>query len=521
MRRFVILLSALYPLVLAAQSWHEFHRVPDSVRTKVRWFHGETETTKEGITADLEAFRNAGVGGVVYYDQVHGDGANALEAFSPKWWSMFIFAAQEAKRLGLTFETHLSNGYVGGGPWVKENQGMKYLVSGDTLVKGNRVFSGVIPIQYRRGQYRAEVATVAFPVSARQWGQREIVKDTLVVGEKIRGGIYLNHDFGNTFTARSLTYEVTARARTATRAMNIPGPPADKFYGMNYMELPSLGELEASDDGIHYRKVCKVKARYASNSIWNRQTISFPATSARYFRIHLHDWSTSQVSDDAVRLSHVVLSSRAKIDLLEEKAGLVSNHIFGDDTPEYSSDDVIRSKDLIDLSHLVDDTGRLTWRVPPGDWGIIRFVCAPTSAMTRHGRKNLRGLECDKMSAAVADLVWRNYFKVMDDSLRAHGLKIDGLVMDSHEAGAQNWTEGFEQEFEKLRGYSLLRFLPVMAGYVVGSRPNPFYRLFGLQRLAPPIPCNNSFVRHTIPRLDGEFRQEQGGQWRKHVRQVA
>lgn len=239
---------------------------------------------------------------------------------------------------------------------------------------------------------------------------------------------------------------------------------------MNYMELPPLGELEASDDGIHYRKVCKVKARYASNSIWNRQTISFPATSARYFRIHLHDWSISQVSDDAVRLSHVVLSSRAKIDLLEEKAGLVSNHIFGDDMPEYSSDDVIRSKGIIDLSHLVDDTGRLTWRVPPGDWGIIRFVCAPTGAMTRHGRKNLRGLECDKMSASAADLVWRNYFKVMDDSLRAHGLKIDGLVMDSHEAGAQNWTEGFEQEFEKLRGYSLLRFLPVMAGYVVDSK---------------------------------------------------
>ena len=38
---------------------------PDSTRTKVWWFHGETETTREGITADLEAFRRAGVGGVV------------------------------------------------------------------------------------------------------------------------------------------------------------------------------------------------------------------------------------------------------------------------------------------------------------------------------------------------------------------------------------------------------------------------------------------------------------------------
>ena len=55
-----------------AQAWEEFSHPQDSTRTKVWWFHGETETTREGITADLEAYKKAGVGGVVYYDQVHG-----------------------------------------------------------------------------------------------------------------------------------------------------------------------------------------------------------------------------------------------------------------------------------------------------------------------------------------------------------------------------------------------------------------------------------------------------------------
>ena len=41
------------------------------------WFFGETETTREGITADLETFKEAGVGGVVYYDHVHGKGEGA------------------------------------------------------------------------------------------------------------------------------------------------------------------------------------------------------------------------------------------------------------------------------------------------------------------------------------------------------------------------------------------------------------------------------------------------------------
>ena len=34
------------------QAWKEFANHQDSTRTKVWWFHGETETTREGITAD-------------------------------------------------------------------------------------------------------------------------------------------------------------------------------------------------------------------------------------------------------------------------------------------------------------------------------------------------------------------------------------------------------------------------------------------------------------------------------------
>lgn len=39
------------------EAWDEFSNPADSARTKVWWFHGETETTREGITADLEAYK--------------------------------------------------------------------------------------------------------------------------------------------------------------------------------------------------------------------------------------------------------------------------------------------------------------------------------------------------------------------------------------------------------------------------------------------------------------------------------
>lgn len=77
-----------------------FDHPQDSARTKVWWFHGETAATHEGITADLKAFRWVGVGGVVYYDQVHGNGEGAFAVFSPEWWDELIFSSQEARRLG-------------------------------------------------------------------------------------------------------------------------------------------------------------------------------------------------------------------------------------------------------------------------------------------------------------------------------------------------------------------------------------------------------------------------------------
>ena len=97
--RILFILSLAAPLSAQAQTpgiqtaLDRFRSPDDATRTKVWWFHGETETTREGITADLEGYKAAGIGGVVYYDQVHGTAANALDAFSPQWWEMLRFAA--------------------------------------------------------------------------------------------------------------------------------------------------------------------------------------------------------------------------------------------------------------------------------------------------------------------------------------------------------------------------------------------------------------------------------------------
>ena len=138
---FLCLLAASFAAqaqTLDELSWG-FTHPQDTARTKVWWFFGETPTTREGITADLEAFKWAGVGGVVYYDQVHGSGEGADLVFSPQWWQGVVFASQEAKRLGLSFEANIGNGYVAGGKWITPDKSMQRLAMTELLVDGEQV----------------------------------------------------------------------------------------------------------------------------------------------------------------------------------------------------------------------------------------------------------------------------------------------------------------------------------------------------------------------------------------------
>jgi hypothetical protein len=470
----------------------EFSHGADSARTKLWWFHGETETTREGITADLEAFKREGVGGVVYYDQQHGKGENALPAFSKEWWDMFRFAAAEAKRLGLTFETHLSNGYVSGGPWITEELSMQRLDVTDTLVNWGQRYSGKLPapsFRNKSGVVR-DVAVVAFPVTE---GNREtsgnqfpgissnieqlnadavfFPKDNKLISipsQKPGASVFINAVFNKPFTARSITYRVRARGKSRTGAMNMPGPPSENFYGYGYVKQPDLGQLEVSNDGITYTKVCDLKPMYESPS-WNQRTISFSPVTGKYFRLNLHDWNYPKDAGQELPFGNVVISSQAMMDQWEEKAALNSEYIEKDNTPAYSKSAIIDPKQVIDLTSKMNN-GLLEWNVPAGRWVIMRFFRVPVGVKTKHGRPNLMGLESDKLSANATIVQWNSYFKVMSDSLKKVGIPLTGLHMDSHEAGSQNWTPGFENKFKQRRGYDIHKYLPALAGYIIGSR---------------------------------------------------
>ncbi|HEU4902398.1 MAG TPA: glycosyl hydrolase, partial [Flavisolibacter sp.] len=70
-----------------------------------------------------------------------------------------------------------------------------------------------------------------------------------------------------------------------------------------------------------------------------------------------------------------------------------------------------------------------------------------------------------------------------------------GLLIDSWEVGMQNWTKGFEKEFQQRKGYSLLPYLPAITGRVVGSVDASNRFLFDLRRTQADLIADNYYGR--------------------------
>lgn len=482
-----------------------FSQLNDSTRTKTWWFHSETETTREGITADLEAFKKAGIGGVVYYDQSHGKAEKALDGFSPEWWEMFRFAASEASRIGLSFEVNISNGFVAGGSWITYETGMKRLAATEQLIDGGHYFEGKLDPPVNKYNFYKDVAVLAFPAS--NWGGVSSSNQLVTFSSNIDGldlksafdpasnklikipnhatgkSVFFNLKFDESFTARSITYEARPKGKATTSATNVPAPPQETFVGTGYRILPDLGQLEVSDDGIHYTKVCDLKPIYRAHESWQQKTIAFPTVQGKYFRLNLHDWWEMEDQSPDMQIGKIVLNSAAKVDQWEEKAGYFSEYIELDKTSFYQSAETIDPEKILNISEKMSADGTLNWDVPPGRWMVMRFAYVPTGGMSKHGRKNLLGLECDKLSRHAAEVQWNNYVGVMIDSMKAtHSGKLAGVVMDSHEAGAQNWTDRFIEEFTSRRGYDPTIYLPAMMGYIVGNVEDSKAFLFDVRR---------------------------------------
>lgn len=436
----VILLALYAPfssLSLYAQALDGLWKRPTAAyKMKTWWFFGYEKTTDEGIKADAKALRDAGFGGVVYYDQNHArdpEANGAEDGFSPEWWRHLKLAATEAKRMGLEFELNISNGYVAGGRWITPRHAMQRVVSAECVLNSD----GVKPVC-------AEIPAIQ--------GREDYVEDIACIAIKC-------HDDGM-MRYVTASYKASGKGKNGTM-QKPPVGGSTAFRGYGFVERQDIGVLQASDDSVTWRDVVPIKPMYASQGGYFVRTNAFLPDSGKYWRVRYNGEE---------RLKSWSLGSAAKMDRWEELAALHSDFREGNATPDYAAQDVIAPEDMVDVTDYVAD-GTLRCVLPEGRWRILRMAAVLTGGKSKHGRSNLLGYECDKLSKEAAELHWDSYIQVILDSLRADGVdNVTGVTMDSHEAGSQNWTPLMLQEFKARRGYDMRPFLPVLAGYIVQSK---------------------------------------------------
>lgn len=176
-----VALASVVALTMVARGGglqEDFVSPPESARPWVYWMFMDGNLTREGMTADLEAMKAAGIGGTIFLEVDIGIPRGPVKFMSPEWRGLVAHAVHEAERLGLQFALGAGPGWCGsGGPWVKPEQSMQHLVASETNATGPARFEAMLPRPPPRKPYFGEGTLT--PELRKQW--LEFYRDVAVI----------------------------------------------------------------------------------------------------------------------------------------------------------------------------------------------------------------------------------------------------------------------------------------------------------------------------------------------------
>ncbi len=467
-----------------------FKTPPASAKPRTWWHWTGGNITKDGITKDLEWMKRAGIAGFQLADVSAGSGQTVEKKIffgSPEWYDAVHHAAAEADRLGLEMAIFSSPGWSEtGGPWVKPEQAMKKVVWSETTLQGPQAFdgrlqqppSGIGPIRnFTRGGarpaadlYYCDSKVIAYPAPADEVPMADLHPKATTRDGSLDATSLMDDDLNTSVTlqpsGRYVQYEFDRPFRA--RAFSIAGPGG----------IP-VGRLLASDDGEHFKTLAALPGPQGYRGGLAR-TYAFPETAARLYRLELNGAPLSPaavMSGEPPReaksyvLSEAVLHSGGRVNRWEDKAGF--SLLFEYDsspTPQVSPTSEITRSQVVDLTPKLAADGRIKWDVPPGKWTVFRVGCSLTGAKNRPAVPSGQGYEADKLSRKHMESYFHGYADPIAEALGPlFGRSLRYFLVDSWEAGMQNWTEEMVDEFHKRRGYDPTPYLPVLAGRIVDS----------------------------------------------------
>lgn len=461
----------------------QFASPPEHARPWTYWYCMDGNFTREGITADLEAMHQAGIRGVLYMDVDLFFPKGPVRPLTPEWRKLMQHAMSEAARLGIRWNMNNDGGWAGsGGPWITPEHSMQVVVWSETAVEGpGDVRATLSQPEAHRGYYN-DIAVLAFPTPAGDSKRMADSSPRLTYGldrtqfdfsRLIDGNPgtevllpqpsagqpqYLNIDFPEPFTAQSASISLNVWSNQRNSLVN----------------SLAAAEIQVSDDAKNYRTVAQMSL------YWPESSANFGKVSSRHYRVLIKpDLATNSswgVFAKGLPLGEIELHEGLRIQGIPGKALYLRHGAYSAQSdvlaggPEFPEDSVIHSRQILDISKHLDADGLLTWNVPPGKWTVLRFGHTSTAIENHPAPKELMGLECDKLSKKAIEIQFNSFVEKLLQDEAAAGAKVIGMAhVDSWEAGSQNWSQNFREEFQAKRGYDPVPYLPILTGRAIES----------------------------------------------------
>jgi len=500
-----------------------FKDPPDSAKPRVWWHWLNGNVTKEGITADLEWMKRVGIAGMQMFDGNLNTPQfvdKRLVWMTPDWKDAFHHAGDEAARLGLEMAMAASGGWSEtAGPWVKPEEAMKKIVWSETLVQGPIKYSGVLahpPTVNGKFQNREILTATNFPMASDLPGAKPMppppppqpdptfYADSKVLAYRLPEGEVRMADLHPKVTANAsgvdlgpitdgdfatvvslpansgekqvwvqIEFQQPYRAQAITLAVgNVPGRGRGG--------IPE-GEVQCSSDGTTWLTLVSLPGPMPATGGFPIQTYSFPEATARFYRVILRpavpmnpNFAAQAAPQGArplsVSLAEIELSG-PRVNHWEGKAAYGNTIEFQSiPTPRVPANEAVARQDVIDVTAMMKPDGTLDWDVPPGKWAILRLGYSLTGEKNHPASPEATGFEVDKLSAKHVGNYVKTYVDMVSDALGSNfGKSFRYFLMDSWEAGVENWTDDMIPEFQKRRGYDPTPYLPVLTGRIIES----------------------------------------------------
>lgn len=475
---------ALKPTFLQVESG--FKNIPDSVLTSVYWYWMSDNISKEGVVKDLNAMKQAGINRA-FIGNIGGQGVpyGKVKIFSDQWWEVLHTALKTATELNIEIGIFNSPGWSqSGGPWVKNEQSMRYLNSSEIEVAGPMLFNSKLP---RPNDDFQPVNVIAYKVATESSIGYRSLKPAITSDPSIDHIAAVADGDLKTEVAlipnKILTIDFETKREATVRSLII---------NASEKRTKAMGEFLVRE-GNSFRSLRRFEINRSNPAInvgfkpFAPIVLSIPETKSTCFRLIV-----SEVVMDG-GIAEIELSAAPLVERYPEKslAKMFQTPLpywkdyLWDVQPEVKNPSLlIDPKTVVDISERRMADGTINWKVPAGKWKIMQTGMTTTGATNGPASPEATGLETDKMSRRHIAAHFDAFLGEIIRRIPASDRKTWRVVVeDSYETGGQNWTDGLIGEFDAKYGYSPVPYLPVLNGNVVGSRDQSDRFLWDLRRL--------------------------------------